>query len=148
MNLLLDTNVYIDYLGKQAAFFEPAQKIFAAGYFGDVKLWVPAQSLADAFNVLKRYVGADRVQRAMDASLEVVSLVSLTPSDAARALKLGWNDYEDCLISLSALQAKADYIITRDIKGFERSMVPAITPAEWLESMEREHGISYDTVKM
>ena len=37
MNLLLDTNVLIDYLGRKPPFFEDAERIVAAGYFGDVR---------------------------------------------------------------------------------------------------------------
>ena len=38
MNLLLDTNVIIDYMGRQKPFFENAERIIAAGYFGDATL--------------------------------------------------------------------------------------------------------------
>ena len=70
MNLLLDTNVYIDFLGRRPPFFEPACKVIAAGFFGDAKLWLPAHSANDAFYVLSRYQKAETVQRAMLESFE------------------------------------------------------------------------------
>lgn len=39
-------------------------------------------------------------------------------------------------------QAHADYVITRDKKGFTRSAVPTLTPQEWL-ALQAEHGITY-----
>ncbi len=41
---------------------------------------------------------------------------------------LGFLDFEDCLQSDCVKRVKADYIITRNIKDFEISEVPAILP--------------------
>lgn len=45
--------------------------------------------------------------------------------------------------TIAAQKAGADYLITRDAKGFDRSMVPAISPAAWLDLMEGK-GLVYD----
>ena len=65
MNLLLDTSVLIDFLGRKEPFFDAAQRVVAAGFFGDVNLWTPVQSLKDAFYVLEHYVDSHAVQQAM-----------------------------------------------------------------------------------
>ena len=65
-----------------------------------------------------------------------------------RAAKLGWRDYEDCLIALAAEKVHADYVITRGAKGFLRSSVPPISPAAWLEKMECERGLAYGAVNL
>ena len=44
-----------------------------------------------------------------------------------------FSDVEDCLQTECAKQFSADYIITRNIKDFEHSPVPAITPDEFLK---------------
>ena len=74
MNLLLDTNVIIDFLGRKPPFFADAAEIIAAGYFGDVTLWAPAQSFKDAFYVLENFVDSERVQDAMLSLAQVVNL--------------------------------------------------------------------------
>lgn len=144
MNILLDTNVFIDYVGRQEPFFGPAERVIAAGFFGDAKLWLSAQSIKDAHYVLGHYVNSVHVQRAVRKTLDIVTLVSLSASDTEKALFLEWDDYEDCLIALCALRANADYIVSRDKKGFARSMVPVLSPDEWLRIMEEEHGLAYD----
>ncbi len=146
MKLLLDTSVLIDYVGKKQPFFSAAEKVVAAGYFGDAKLWVSTQSLKDAYYVLSNYVDQLRVQRAIRRALDVVTPVALPAQDSVRALFLEWSDYEDCLIALCAVGAKADYIIPRDEAVFARSPVPAITPEKWLAYMEAKHGLEYDTL--
>ena len=148
MNLLLDTNVLIDYIGGKQPFFDDAQKVIAASYFGDAKLWVSTQSLKDAYYVLSRYADQMHVQRAIRNSLEIMSPVALSAEDTVRGLYLQWEDYEDCLIALCAVAVKADYIITRDEKGFTRSTIPALSPAAWLALMKEEHKFEYDLLNL
>ena len=145
MNILLDTCVLIDYLGKKPPFFDDAERVVAAGYFNDAKLWVSVQSLKDAFYVLSKYVGSHAAQRAIEAACEVIAPVDTTASDALRALRLQWADYEECMVSVCAAKAGADYLVTRDVRGFERSSVPAITPADWLAQMH-DAGMVYESV--
>lgn len=148
MNLLLDTNVFIDYLGRQKPFFECAERVVAAGYFGDAQLWVPVQSVKDAFFILRKYIDSARLQHSFVSVFDVVKPVGLSGDDAVRAARLAWDDYEDCLIALAADKVKADYLITRDSKGFERSSVPPMSPSDWLVMMERDHRLTYDSVTL
>lgn len=146
MNLLLDTNVLIDYLGRKPPFFEAAEGIVAAGFFGDAKLWTAAQSLKDAFYVLEHYLDSIRVQRVIVKACEVITPVGISAEDTLQAARLEWEDYEDCLIALCASKAKADYLITRDKKGFQRSPVPTLSPEEWLQRMEKTQGLAYGSI--
>ena len=146
MKLLIDTNVIIDYLGRKPPFFANAERIVAAGYFGDAELWASTQSFKDAFFVLSHYVDPARLQDAILGLLELVRPVDLTGSDVVSAARLKWHDLEDCLIAISAQKAGVDFLITRDSKGFDRSMVPALSPEGWLELMRESNRAVYDAV--
>ena len=78
-------------------------------------------------------------------NFRIITPVALTADDLTRAARLQWDDYEDCLIAIAAQKARADYLITRDAKGFDRSMVPALSPTAWLDLME-DKGLVYDAV--
>ncbi|MDO4400218.1 MAG: PIN domain-containing protein [Coriobacteriia bacterium] len=145
MNLLVDTNVFIDYLGRKPPYFENAQRLAAAGFFGDASLWLPAQSAKDAFYALSHYVSPVHVQDALLEAFAVFKPVSLNADDLVRAARLKWDDYEDCLVALCAEHVQADYIITRDAEGFARSPVPTLTPGEWIAT-QRGRGIEYEDV--
>ena len=147
MNLLVDTCVYIDFLGRKAPFFEEAVQVVAAGYFGDAKLWIASQSINDAFFVLNRYMDSQKIQQAIAESLAVFTPVALSPQDYQRAAALGWKDLEDCLVALCAEKAKANWLVTRDARGFERSPVPAISPTDWL-ALKRAEGLEYGQVEL
>ena len=148
MNLLLDTNVIIDFLGRKPPFFENAERVLAAGYFGDAVLWASAQSFKDAFYVLSHYVDPDRVQDAILKLCEVVHPVDLAGQDVIAAARLKWTDMEDCLVAIAASKAKADYLVTRECAGFARSIVPPISPGEWLRLVREEQGVAYTGVDL
>ncbi|MEB1813698.1 type II toxin-antitoxin system VapC family toxin [Adlercreutzia mucosicola] len=126
---MLDTNILIDYLGRRESFFVQAERIVAAGFFGNVTLWMAAQSPKDACYVLERYTSSQRIQQALLETCHIITPVALTADDLTRAARLQWDDYRDCLVAIAAQKAGADYLITRDAKGFDRSMVPTISPA-------------------
>jgi len=44
-----------------------------------------------------------------------------------------FKDFEDCLQDACAEMVAADYIVTRNIKDFEHSKIPAIAPDEFLK---------------
>ena len=46
-------------------------------------------------------------------------------------------DYEDSVMSETAYRIKADCIVTRNIKDYERSRVPAVLPSEFLMNTEK-----------
>ena len=146
MDLLLDTNVLIDFLSRREPFYQNAVKLFAAGAFGDVRLWVPVQSLCDAFYVMRKHVDPQKLQRMIARVCDVVTPVDLTSQDASRALQLAWPDYEDCLISLAAEKAKARFLVTRDADGFTRSSVPTISPEGLLSMLQKQMSVCYDEV--
>jgi len=48
-----------------------------------------------------------------------------------------FKDFEDCLQDRCAERIEAEYIITRNVKDFGGSIVPAVSPEEFLETITR-----------
>lgn len=99
---MLDTNILIDYLGRRESFFVQAERIVAAGFFGNVTLWMAAQSPKDACYVLERYTSSQRIQQALLETCRIITPVALTADDLTRAARLQWDDYRDCLVAIAA----------------------------------------------
>ena len=47
-----------------------------------------------------------------------------------------FSDYEDSLQYFSALRHECDVIITRNVKDFTESVIPVLTPDEFLNSLK------------
>ena len=52
------------------------------------------------------------------------------------ALKLDMKDFEDAVQIASAQAAELDFIITRDIKDYEKSPVKALSPAGFVQEVD------------
>ncbi len=146
MRVLIDTNVLIDHFGQRAPFFSVWEKLHVMQIFGDIELWVAPQSFADAFYILSKAVSCEALQAAFIESLGFLNVCNVGQAEVLEACKRGWHDYEDCLVALCAENINADYLLTRDASDFKRSNVPCCTPERFLQILEDEYGLGYDTV--
>ena len=144
--ILVDTNILIDFYQDRRPFSDLAVQLMVAESFGDVELWTSAKSFTDVFYVLSRRCEDTALQRAFKESLAWLNVCSVDKGDIERATERAWPDFEDCLVSLAAEKVGADFLVTRDARGFERSRVPALSPQELFDYLERERGITYDTM--
>ena len=146
VRLFLDTNALHDYVGGQKPFFPAVENLIVMSVFGDVELYISGKSYTDAFYTIKRFKNSTEIQAAFIKTFEYFEVCSLERDDIQAACELGWPDFEDALIAVSAKKAGADYLITRD-KRFNKTLVPIKAPEDIIE-MFREQGITYATVTL
>jgi len=48
-------------------------------------------------------------------------------------LNFDFKDFEDCVQDECAAAVGADFIVTRNVKDFESSKIPAVTPEDFLQ---------------
>lgn len=146
MKLLLDTNVLVDYLGARRPFCDQWELINALQMTGYAELWASAESYTDAFCLLRRAAGSEKLQDMFLESLSFVRVCSVDEGDIRKAAERSWPDFEDCLIAVCAEKVKADYIITRDAGGFKRSKIPAMDAPSFFTMLEEDYGIVYEMI--
>lgn len=146
MKLFLDTNILIDYYAQRDPFFHYSKLLCIASFFDDVELWASTQSFVDVEYILRKAIPAQTLRKMMASSLENLHTTSPTSKDLSEGLSAQWPDLEDFLIARCAENEGANYLITRDTKGFEKSAIPALTPEQFFTVMETEYGITYDEI--
>ena len=134
MRILADTNVIIDYMMLRDTFGADAGKIIEACQEGTVQGAIAAHSVTDIFYILrKEFSLAERRQMLLDL-FEIFHVEGIGIHKLKRALQNeNFSDFEDCLQTECALSFGADYIVTRDKKGFSFSPIPCVTPAQFCE---------------
>ena len=147
MKLLLDTNILIDLVAKREPYVHSIHKLCIAKVFGDVQLWVSAQSYADAYYVLRKKASEANVKHALLSTLELFTPCGTYASDAQAALKSDWHDIEDYLIAHATKHISADAMITRDTEMIAKCPIKAMTPAEILRHLEKDKGLVYEDVE-
>ena len=150
MRIFADTNVLFDVFAQREPFRAASYKLMIMQMFGDAEVWTAPQSYLNIFYVLKKAQPAADVQKALAASLGHVNICTTSHSDMQAALQAGWDDVEDALMAISCKNLAVDYLLTRDEKqeGFNRMGIPALTPEEFFELWQEEHGVIYDEIEL
>ena len=65
--------------------------------------------------------------------LQIVGVADSATIDMYSALSSNTNDFEDALLMETANRIHADYIVTRNLKDFKNSKVPAIPPEKLIK---------------
>lgn len=148
MRILLDTNVLIDLYTQRPPAGDIAQKLLIMKEFGDAELWVSSKSFTDVFYVLHKTYSSDYIQNAFEESFKWLELCSADSADVHRAVERRWSDFEDCLIDVCAEKIKADFLLTRNEKGFLNTHARAMSPQDFFIYLGDEYQVIYDTVDL
>lgn len=139
MIVIIDTCVVLDAAMKRDVFFEHAKTILEAAAEDRFQGVVTVKSLMDIHYVIKHLLNDENKTR--DVLKNVASLfriIDSTAQDALRALDSDIRDYEDALMAETALSNQIDCIVTRNIKDYRKSVVPAVSPEEFLKLLAKE----------
>lgn len=133
MNVLIDTNVILDILGKREPFVRHSSAILILAAKGKLSASITANTVTDIYYLMKKYLqNPEAIKNALLGLMEVTDVVDVTKADCIKAFDLLMNDYEDALLAHCAKRVKTDYIITRNAKDFSNSPVNAIVPEDFL----------------
>lgn len=75
----------------------------------------------------------EKTQQIIEQLLMIFHIADLKSSDIRKAANMKTSDYEDAIQMVCAQRMKVDFIVTRNIKDFIESKVPAMKPDELLE---------------
>jgi len=64
-----------------------------------------------------------------------LKIATVDQTTIEQALNLDYRDIEDTVQMMSAVQCKADYLITRNTKNYQPALLPAIQPVDFLGTL-------------
>ncbi len=134
MKLLIDTNIVMDILLKREPFFRDSyQAIHKAAQEKDI-CYLSTSAVTDIFYILRKSLGSkEEAKKILHRLAELFIFADVLSSDVLTALSSELVDFEDAIVETIAVRGKMNYILTRNIKDFDRSKVKAITPGEYLK---------------
>lgn len=138
LRLFLDTNILIDLLADRKPFSNSAYLIFREAKLGKWDLYTSSNSIITTFYILEKEINSKPANKAIETILKRIVIQDLARKEFYLALKSKTEDLEDaCQIECANKIKKLDYIITRDKKGFEHSIVAVLNPDELVEIWSR-----------
>ena len=139
MTVLLDTNVILDVLLKRTPFLEKSALVLLLSEKKIIDGYVTASSITDIFFLTNAtYKDKQKSMVLIKDLLKTVNIASVTGEEIYRAVDLNWSDFEDAVQYSAGENIQADYIITRDPKGYIDSAITTATPADFLTIIEQD----------
>lgn len=137
MVVLIDTNVLLDVVLMRESYWEDSVKVIQYCAFETVKGYIAVHSISNMYFILRRLYSDEERRRLILNYTKFLTVAGIEHKQIIEALtRNDFKDFEDCLQDECAKGIEANYIITRNIKDFAQSAVPAITPKQFLEIME------------
>lgn len=133
MKVLIDTNIILDVLCNRKEFVEDSAKVFKLCEVKKVTGCISALSIPNIVYIMRKELDTEKVKEILEKLSLIFEIADLKADDLKRASTLDFKDYEDAIQSTQASRIKANYIITRNIKDYNKSKVMAIKPSELIE---------------
>ena len=129
MRILIDTNVILDILQKREPFFADSYRALRKAIESDVECLISATAATDIFYMLRKAFGS--AKQAREQLAQIVTFADVQGMDIHTALMRDMPDFEDAVVDAVAERNGASYILTRNIKDFAGSVVPALLPVDF-----------------
>jgi len=133
MRLLIDANILLDVLQNRTPHCRDSAIIWKSCEIDKTKGFVSTLSFANLVYVMRKELDADQVEDILKKLSLIFDFADLTENDILKAAEMCWDDFEDAVQAATAERIHADYIVTRNLKDFENSCVPAIEPKKLIK---------------
>ncbi len=133
--VLIDLNILLDVLQKREQFYDASARLLAAVEVGKVRGLIAAHSITTLFYLIRKDRSTSEARATITNLLQFVEIAPIEQSTIEQALILDYADFEDAVQMISALQCKADYLITRNEKDYHPALLPVLQPVDFLATL-------------
>lgn len=132
MRALLDTDMLLDVALNRKGFSEASAKVLS---------WAEEQpgQVAVAWHSLSNlaYLVRPDARKFIQHLLQFIEIAIVGSREAKQAVGFPMSDLEDALQAASAIAFDATFIVTRNVRHFRASPIPAVTPIQFLKEVGR-----------
>jgi predicted nucleic acid-binding protein len=136
MRVLFDTDVTLDLLFDRKPHSEKAALLFSKAERAEIEGFLCATTVTTLHYLAAKAIGEKKARRSLGKLLSFLDIAAVDRKVIENALAGKGPDFEDEVISQSAAGADARAIITRNIRNFKTSEVPAYSPEEFIRAMK------------
>ena len=132
IKVLFDLNIILDVLQEREPFYEMSAQLLAYAETGKIQGFIASHSLTTLFYLIQKGKSAAHAKVTITNLLQILKVAPVDQSTIEQALSLPYKDFEDAVQMMTAVQCKADYLVTRNVKDFQPAPLSVIQPSELL----------------
>jgi predicted nucleic acid-binding protein len=125
-----DLNIILDVLQNREPFYEASAQLLAYVETGKIQGFVAPHSLTTLFYLISKDQTPAKARATITNLLQFLSVTKVDQSTIEQAMSLAYQDFEDAVQMIAAVQCRADYFVTRNPKDFQPPMLTVIQPSE------------------
>jgi predicted nucleic acid-binding protein len=134
-DLFIDTDVIIDFLLDRKPFSREAAIIFTLIEQKKLGGYSSSLTFSNLYYVLRKIESHNKVISKLESLSKLVGILKVEEKTIKNALTSGFPDFEDSIQYFSAIDnKKIDVIITRNIRDYKKSVIPVMTPGDFLKT--------------
>ena len=133
--IFIDTNVMLDLLGERKPFYDPVAKIATLAEKNKLRMVVSPISFATVNYFLSKFESPGIAKEKLRKFKIISEICSLDEHTIEKGLNSSIKDFEDALQYFSATESDCEIIITRNGKDFKKSLLPVMTPDQFLKTL-------------
>jgi len=132
-NILIDTDVLLDFLYERESFCEDSAKILNLCDLNKISGWLTPVILSNVYYILRKSYSHNEVVVKLRELLKFLNVLSMNKDTVLLALNSEFTDFEDAMQNYAAeYNGEIDFVITRNIKDYKNSLLKVLTPNDFL----------------
>lgn len=131
-SVLCDINFFLDIFLKREPFYSPAAGIFKRIEEKKLRGYICSLSFPTLYYLLSKELKREKAIKILEKVRIVFHVAAVDERVIDLSLTSNFRDFEDAVQYYSAVQAKADCLITRNKGDFKADILPVLTPEEFL----------------
>jgi predicted nucleic acid-binding protein len=138
MQVLLDSDVVLDFVLERKPFVEAAGELFELIARGACDGYISGITPINVFYLTRKARGIDKAKQAVSDLLIVFQVCPITYTVLTGAYALPFTDYEDAVQHASATASKLDAIVTRNLEDYKNATLPVYSPMNFLNHLKTQ----------
>lgn len=132
--IFVDTNILVDLLADRKPFSKFAISIFSTAEKKKIKLYTSSHSIATAYYLLQKYADEKKLRTTLLNLQDYLHVIAVDQDIIKKALKSKHKDFEDAIqIYCAGSIEKMQCIVTRNVRDFKHSEIPALSPEAFVK---------------
>ena len=134
---LFDTNVIIDALSSRDSEYRDSQRLVLKAINKEIDGFISAKQITDIYYILRKYISSEELKRQFISDItESFTVLPFFFFFVPVCLHSSIPDFEDAVLEEAAHLYCIPYIITKNVKHFEKSRTIYFTPKDFINLIE------------
>lgn len=134
-NVLIDTNIWLDIILKREPFQRSSFRALTLLKEKEYDIFFTATTITDIYYVARKAIGDEKTRKFLIGMLKSYKIAAVSKKEIQQALNSTMKDFEDAIQASIGFTNDCEWLLTRNEKDFEDSLIQPITPDELINDL-------------